>query len=522
MANLLETSASRYKTLEQERQPYLDRARECSALTLPAIMPPDNTSGKDKLDTPYQALGARGVNHLAAKLGLTLFPPNSSFFRLSMTEKVLAEAGMSEDARTEVEETLASFERALMTEVEEKAYRSKLITAIKNLIISGNVCLYISEDGIRVFKLSDYVCVRDSSGNLLESITKEAISIHALSEEIIAEADLQEKLDEEKRSDEELDLYTHAYLDKGVMNVYQEINGVALESTRSEYPQAESPFVVIRYAVIDGENYGRGLCEEYLGDLKTYDLLNKVLLEASAAAAKILYFVNPNGVTNKQKIAKAKNGDVVSGNAGDVSILQLNKSHDLSIASNQAKEIEQRLSYAFMMQSAIQRGGERVTAGEIRYMASELEDSLGGVYSTLSLELQLPLVARLLSVLQKAGKLPELPNNTVKPVISTGIEALGRGHDIAKLDTFMQKILPLGPEVIAKVLNTDDFIKRVANGLSIDTQTLIKTTEQIQQEQQQEMAMQQQQGLGAGGGMDALNSPEMQEMIQQATGALQQ
>ncbi|WP_416142518.1 portal protein [Escherichia coli] len=49
-----------------------------------------------------------------------------------------------------------------------------------------------------------------------------------------------------------------------------------------------------------------------------------------------------------------------------------------------------------MPNSAVQRTGERVTAEEIRYVASELEDTLGGVYSILSQELQLPLVRVLL------------------------------------------------------------------------------------------------------------------------------
>lgn len=77
----------------------------------------------------------------------------------------------------------------------------------------------------------------------------------------------------------------------------------------------------------------------------------------------------------------------------------------MQIAKMTADAIESRLSYAFMLNSAVQRSGERVTAEEIRYVANELEDTLGGIYSILSQELQLPLANTLLNILSKRVKL---------------------------------------------------------------------------------------------------------------------
>ena len=54
--------------------------------------------------------------------------------------------------------------------------------------------------------------------------------------------------------------------------------------------------------------------------------------------------------------------------------------------------IEERLAFDFLLNSAIQRKAERVTAEEIRYMAQELETAQGGVYSILSQEMQLLLL----------------------------------------------------------------------------------------------------------------------------------
>ena len=59
------------------------------------------------------------------------------------------------------------------------------------------------------------------------------------------------------------------------------------------------------------------------------------------------------------------------------------------------------MSYAFLLHTAIQRDAERVTAQEIRYMAEQLETAMGGVYSLLSQEFQLPLVKILMKRMQE-------------------------------------------------------------------------------------------------------------------------
>ena len=242
---------------------------------------------------------------------------------------------------------------------------------------------------------------------------------------------------------------------------------------------------------LDNEDYGRSYVEEYLGDLISLEGLTKAIVEGSAAAAKALFFVSPNGTTRKRSVAEAPNLAVLEGNSADVTVLQMQKASDFRVALETSNAIIERLSFAFMLNSAVQRRGERVTAEEIRYVASELEDSLGGIYSTLAQDLQLPLVTLLMNRMQRQGKIPALPKGMVKPTIVTGMEALGRTADLQRLDMFLQSLAVLGPEAVAQYLNVDEFIKRRAAALQIETKGLVRSREEIQQEQQQ--AQQQQQ-----------------------------
>jgi hypothetical protein len=232
--------------------------------------------------------------------------------------------------------------------------------------------------------------------------------------------------------------------------------------------------------------------EEYLGDLKSLEGLQQAIVEGAAAAAKILFLVNPNGVTDMKDLAEAENGAFREGMEQDVSVLQLQKYNDFRVAKDTADGIESRLSYAFLLNSAVQRGGERVTAEEIRYVANELESALGGIYSILSQELQLPLIRRLIYQMEKQKRLPVLPAKAVKPVIVTGLEALGRGNDLDKLDRFIAPIAQ-NPEGAARI-NWGDYYTRRGTALGIDMKGLIKSEDQIAAEQQQaqQVAMMQQ------------------------------
>ena len=188
--------------------------------------------------------------------------------------------------------------------------------------------------------------------------------------------------------------------------------------------------------------------------------------------------------------------------------------------------INDRLASAFLLNSSVQRSAERVTAEEVRFMAQELETAIGGIYSILSQELQMPLINLLLASLQKQGKMPKMPKDSVKPTIVTGIEALGRGQDLNKLATFLQYLQPLGAEVIASEMNLGDYIDRLAASLGIDTSGLIKSDEQKQMEQMQQQQMMQQQmieqtAMGAMGSVGAnvgsqITPEQLAEVMEQA------
>jgi hypothetical protein len=479
------TIAGDYSKLETDRNVYLTRARECALYTIPTLVPPAAKGNSVKFTTPYQGVGARGLNNISSKLLLALFPPSQSFFRLSVEDSVLDAMG---ESKGDAEDALSIIETRVVREVNSSSIRVQLFEGIKQLVVAGNVLLYFppKSESLRVFRLDRYVVQRDPMGNVLKIITKEDISPLALSPEIREEIGM-----EEIKEDADIPVYTLIELnEKGRWVVSQEIEGKILESTKASYAKDKSPWMALRLISVDGEDYGRSYVEEYIGDLKSLEGLSKAIVESAAAASKLLIFVAPNGTTRKKTVAEAPNLAVVEGNAQDVSMLRTDKQGDFRVAMETATTITERLSFAFMLNSAVQRKGERVTAEEIRYMASELEDALGGIYSVLAQELQLPLVTLLMARMQRQGKIPALPKEMVKPTITTGMEALGRTADLQKLDMFLQSLSILGTDAVATYLNIDEYIKRRASALQVDIKGLIRTQEEVKKEQQEAQMMQ--------------------------------
>ena len=479
-----------YERLKSDRQPYVDRAVDCAKVTIPALFPKENDDKSTKYETPYQSVGARGVNNLASKLILALMPPNSPFFRLGMSDEVLAEYmnNGQEDTKAQVEQALMMIENRVMKYIESNQIRVTVLESIKQLIVAGNALLFLppAEGGIKLYKLMDYVIQRDGLGNVVQIVTLDRVAYATLDETI------QNLIKTDKKPEDLINVYTHVCRSGDNYLSYQEVDEQVIQGSEQTYPIAKTPYIPIRMVKMDGESYGRAFCEEYLGDLNSLENLSKAMFKLSTIAANIYFLVNPNGVTRVKKLENATSGDFVAGRKEDVEVLQLDKYYDFNMTKAQADAIENRLSFAFLLSSVVQRNAERVTAEEVRTVASELEDTLGGVYSILSQELQLPLVRRILNQLQSTGEVPNLPEGTVEPTITTGLEALGRGHDLEKYATVLNLIsqIPGAQEMI----NWNVMLLNLFTGVGVETEGLIKTQQQIEEEQQmamgQEMAMQ--------------------------------
>jgi len=486
--------ASLYSKCESQRSSFLERGRDSSRLTVPTILP-DDGNGARKFPTPWQSVGARGVNNLSSALLLSLLPPNAPFFRLVLDEKEMKKLeSIDPKIKTEVETSLADIERAVSREIEANNIRVATFEALRHLVVTGNALLYLPDKGpMRVIHLDRFIVKRDPMGNARCIILKETVAPAMLPPSIrqYVESQLAEYEDH-------CDIYTkQEILDDGKVQVVQEVQGKIIEETIQKFPKGHSPFIALRMMRVDGEDYGRGYVEQYFGDLSSLEGLTKAIVEGAAASSKVLFLVNPNGTTRAKTLAESPNGAIREGSAADVSVLQTQKANDFGVALNAMQQIQERLSYAFLLTESTIRNADRVTAEEVRLVTQSIERQLGGIYSVLSQEFQLPLVNRIMDRMQKEKNLPKIPRDKITPTIITGIEALGRGNDLNRLDIYLAGIAQvLGPEVLSQYIDIREYMSRRAYALGIDTDGLVKSEQEIAAAMQQQQMAQMTESLG--------------------------
>lgn len=491
------SAKSTYASLITDRQHYLREAYDSACLTIPALIPEEvdalnrRTTGVE-LPKPWQSLGARGVNNLAAKLLLALLPPTGSFFRYDFDQTILdqVEASQLNEIQTDIQQRLAARERAVMQEINATNIRTKAFLALKHLVVAGNVLMYLPpEGGARVFPLYQYGVRRDFLGHVLELVYVEILdrdSVPPNVAEVLDESQYAEAEGDARRKDKPVHLYTHVVRKGKRYHAQQEVDGKVVPGSKFSVRIEDSPWLVLRWTAIDGEDYGRGHVEEYRGDLRGLEELSKALVKASLNAAKLVPLIDPGATITPRRLVQAENGEPLMGRAGDVTFLQQDKQADMAVARAQRQDLEQALSSDFLLASSFQRNAERVTAEEIRVMAQELEDTLGGVYSVQSQELQLPLARRIEAQLVRRGALPKLGEDLAKISVVTGLAAIGRGQDLNRLREGVGMVAELGnvfPQAV-QYINPGDLVKRIFIGVGVDVDGLLKTDEQIAQEQQ--------------------------------------
>ena len=533
-----EQAQSRYGQLRAERENFLDTGRRCASLTLPYLLTEEGETDGGVLHSPYQSVGAKGVNVLSSKLMLSLFPINTSFFKLQINDAELAkvpELG-GEQVRSEIDLSLSKIEKVVMQQIAETTDRVQLTAAMKHLIVTGNALLYAGKKSLKLYPLDRYVVSRDGDGTVIEIITKEIIDRSLLPKEFQSIQPGMQGSDSNAVGEDgpkfgvatgnkssnvnNAVVYTRVELVNGAHKWHQECDGKEIPGSSSSSPLKFSPWMPLRFNVVDGESYGRGRVEEFFGDLKSLESLMRAMVEGSAAAAKVVFMVSPSATTKPQSLAKASNGAIIQGRPDDVGVVQVGKTADFRTVMEMIQSLTQRLSDAFLVLSV--RQSERTTAMEVQATQQELNEQLGGIFGSLTAELLQPYLNRKLHLLSRSGGMPPLPKGLIMPTVVAGLYGVGRGQDRQALIEFVQTIAQgMGPEAMAQHLNAGEFIKRLATASGIDALGLVKGQDQMKQEGDQ-MKQDAMQASLVGQAGQLAKSPMAEQLTQQMQDGQQQ
>lgn len=471
----------------------LQKGTQYAKWTLPQLMAELcelQAGGTVILERDFQEIGALLVNNLGSKLTGLLFPSSRPFYKIKASAVITAAAKKQGVKDAELLAGLARLEMKSCQQLFLNASYEQLVLAIKHLIVTGNVLLYRDSKNNKTmaYGLQSYAVRRDGRGNMMDCILREYTDYESLPTAIqdVLKTKHPSKYREENEGKNRVVLFTRIkreYNSTGACyyRVSQEADDVPV-GVAGTYPEHLCPWQAVCWSLIVGENYGRGLVEDYAGGFAKLSDSSHAATLYGLAASKVVNLVAPGQGADIDELQDAENGEYVQGAEGAV---QAYEAGDAGKMEQMRQEIEQvfgRLARAFMYK-ANTRDAERVTAYELKQDAMEAEATLGGVYSSLSASLQIPL-AHILLTETEPGMMEGIVTSEIKLDILAGIPALGRQADVQNIAAAAQDAAAIIPVLkqLSNRVDTEKLLDVIFAGQSVDTSTFYKDQETLDQE----------------------------------------
>lgn len=473
------------------------------------------------LERDYQEVGALLVNNLAPKLAGMLFPSSRPFYKIDAADSLVDAAAAKGMAKTELASHFAQLEQKSCQRIFLNASYAQLIQLLRHAIVTGTGLVYRDSKAAKfvTYGLQSFTCRRDGQGTLLDTVVREYTHIDAL-EPTVQSALRMANRSRYQRADDcpPVELYTRIQRKVGGSGkVYYEVTQEADEipvGTTGVYPEYLCPWQVVTWSLIAGENYGRGLVEDFAGGFAK-------LSDGSHAAAlygielmKVVNLVAPGMGADIDELANAESGEYVQGAPGSVSAYENGDATKLQVMRAELEATITNLSRAFMYKGNT-REAERVTAFEIKQDALEADNVLGGAYSTLAAGLQIPLAHICLTEVN-SDMLEGIVTSTIELNIVAGIPALGRASDVQNLILAAQDAIGIIPGLmqVDKRIDGQKILDMIMAGNSVDTAMIYKSQEQLDSETKAALAEQQ----GQAQIMDAAAAADATDTLQTIQG----
>jgi hypothetical protein len=227
-----------------------------------------------------------------------------------------------------------------------------------------------------------------------------------------------------------------------------------------------NPWVIARYMKVAGEIYGRGPLLTALPDIKTLNKTLELLLKNASLAVAGVYTAADDGVLNPQTvkllpgaiIAVARNG----GPQGE-SLKPLPRSGDFNVSQIVINDLRQNIKRVLLDESLPPDNMSARSATEVVERMKELAQNLGSAFGRLINETMVPLVGRILGVMDEKGMidLPLRVNGLEVKVSPVAPLAMAQNmEEVNAIMQFMQITATMGNEgqLAVKAGDAIDFI----------------------------------------------------------------
>lgn len=252
-----------------------------------------------------------------------------------------------------------------------------------------------------------------------------------------------------------------------------------------------SPWVVSRYMKVAGEIYGRGPLITALPDIKTLNKTLELLLKNASLAIAGVYTAADDGVLNPNTI-KIVPGAIIpvarNGGPQGESLRALPRSGDFNVSQIVINDLRQNVKRILLDESLPPDNMSARSATEVVERMKELAQNLGSAFGRLINETMIPLVSKILQVMDDRGliDLPLRVNGLEVRVSAVAPLAMAQSmEEINNIMQYAQIAAQAGPEG-QMAIKTGEMLDYIAEKLGIPQK--LRTTPEEREFMKQEGA----------------------------------
>ncbi|BDQ34329.1 portal protein [Pseudodesulfovibrio portus] len=418
---LAKSLLTRFKGLEEARQPWVPAWQELTEYMLPRKNSFASTSGTISFrgrasdsrifdSTPLHALEL-----LASSLGGLLTNPAMPWFDVAVKDRALADSaevrGFLQDARQRMVAVFNAEDTGFQTHVHE---------LYLDIVLLGTAVMYVESDVSTMVRFSTRplgeVYVAESARGHVDTVyRKYEVSARQAVQEWGAGCSEETLRKAEDKPEDKVEIL-HAVFPRtdrdpsgfGVANfpyasVYLEVKA---DRIVEESGYLEMPYMVPRWAKAAGEIYGRGPGQTALSDTRVLNAMARTALMAAEKMADPPLMVPDDGFLGPVRSGPGGLSYFRAGSSDRIQALPVNVDlHATEEMMNQRRESIRRI----FMGDQLTAEGPAVTATEAVIRQAEKMRVLGPVLGRLQTEFLSPLIKRVFRIMLRSGALPAFP-----------------------------------------------------------------------------------------------------------------
>lgn len=469
-----------------------------------------NSVGNKKMARVFDSTAINSTQRFANRLQSGIFPPQRKWSRL--------EPGLDipQDKKTQAQSILDLYNEKMFSVIKQSNFDIAIGEFLLDLSV-GTACMLVQPgDDVSPINFIPVpmflVAYEEGANGMVDKIYRrmrmKAESINQQWRDATIPESLANRI-EAKPTDEVELLEATVYDDDQGDWCYHVIDKVSKEEIVYRRMKS-SPWVISRYMKVAGEIYGRGPLLTALPDIKTLNKTLELLLKNASLAVAGVYTAADDGVLNPQTVRITPGAIIpVARNGGPQgeSLRALPRAGDFNVSQIVINDLRQNIKRTLLDESLPPDNMSARSATEVVERMKELAQNLGSAFGRLINETMIPLVSRILQVMDERGliDLPLRVNGLEVKVSPVAPLAMAQNmEEVNSVMQFMQITASLGNEG-AMAVRTGDLIDYLGDKLGVPASLRTSAAERAYIiEQQRTLMMQDQAMLAAAGNQEAI------------------